>query len=66
MKNPGRVHLAAVKQVICYLKGTKDITLTYGANKSGFCGFADSDWASQQDRHLISGYVYIMDGGAVS
>ena len=66
MKDPGRVHWAAVKRVICYLKGTKNVKLTYGAIRTGFCGYADSDWGSQRDWHSISGYVYTLDGGAIS
>jgi len=29
-------------------------------------GFCDADWASQEHHHSISGYVFIVDGGAVS
>ena len=41
--------------------------LTYGENgKDGLVGYADADGASQEHRHAISGYVVIIDGGAVS
>ena len=44
----------------------KKLTLTFGAGKQGLEGFTDADRASQEHRHAISGYAYILDGGAVS
>ena len=32
----------------------------------GLKGFSDADGASQHHRHSISGYVFTIDGGAVS
>src|SRR5215471_9169572 len=29
-------------------------------------GYSDADWASQLDRHSISGYAYLIGGGAIS
>ena len=46
--------------------GTKKLALTFGEGKQGLKGFTDADRASQEHRHTISGYVYILDGGAVS
>jgi hypothetical protein len=66
MQNPGRPHWEAVKRVFRYLKGTKDMCLTIGGKKKGLEAFSDADWASQEHRHSISGYVFTIDGGAVS
>jgi hypothetical protein len=67
MENPGRVHWEAVKRVFRYLKGTRDWKLVYGDDeKRGLEGFTDADGASQEHRRAISGYVILIDGGAVS
>ena len=68
--NLGQVHweAAIAKQIIRYLKGTKKLKLlvTYGENgKDGLVGYADADGASQEHRRAISGYVVLIDGGAV-
>ena len=46
--------------------GTKKLALTFGEGEQGLEGFTDADRVSQEHRHVISGYVYILDGGAVS
>ena len=67
MENPGKTHWEAVKRVLRYLKGTKDLKLTYGKSKNrGLETFVDADGATQEHRQAISGYVVIIDGGAVS
>ena len=67
LENPGRVHWEAAKWVIRYLKTTKDLKLTYGGGeRCGFEGFLDADGATQDHRHAISGFVILVDGGAVS
>ena len=64
--NPGWTHWEAVKRIYRYLKGTKDLELTYGGDKRGLVGYVDADGASQEHRRAISGYVFMVDGGAVS
>ena len=64
--NPGWAHWEAVKRIYRYLKGTKDLVLTYGGDKRGLEGYVDADGASQEHRRAISGYVFMVDGGAVS
>ena len=65
-QDPGLEHWEAVKQIYRYLLGTKKLALTFGEGKQGLKGFTDADRVSQEHRHVISGYVYILDGGAVS
>ena len=55
-----------MKQIYRYLTGTKKLALTFGAGKRGLEGFTDADGASQEHRHTITGYAYILDGGAIS
>ena len=65
-QDPGPEHWEAVKHIYRYLLGTKKLALTFGEGKQGLEGFTDTDGASQEHRHAISSYAYILDGGAVS
>lgn len=40
--------------------------LTYRGEERGLVGYVDADGASQDHRRVISGYVFMVDGGAVS
>ena len=66
LENPGWEHWEAVKRIFRYLKGTKDLKLVYGGEVKDLVGFVDADGASQDHRRAISGYVFMVDGGAVS
>ena len=66
MDNPGRVHWEAVKRIFRYLSGTKNWKLTYGTTDNGLEGYTDADGSSQEHRHAISGYVFLVNGGAIS
>lgn len=65
-ENPGWVHWEAVKRIFRYLLGTKNLELVYGGERRGLEGYVDADGASQDHRRAISGYVFMLDGGAVS
>jgi Reverse transcriptase (RNA-dependent DNA polymerase) len=64
--NPGPAHWEAVKRIYRYLSGTRDLWLTYGEAKRTLEGFADADGSMAEDRRAISGYAFLIDGGAVS
>ncbi|TFY52170.1 hypothetical protein EVJ58_g10162 [Rhodofomes roseus] len=65
-QNPGRAHWEAVKRVFRYLAGTKTLRLTYGAVSLDLVGYTDADGSMHEDRKAISGYAFLIDGGAVS
>jgi hypothetical protein len=65
-KNPGPAHWEAVKRVFRYLKGTSELFLTFGGAEKELTGYADADGSMAEDRHAISGYAFILHGGAVS
>lgn len=64
--NPGRAHWEAVRRVFRYLSGTKHLKLTYGASSLDLVGYTDADGSMHEDRKAISGYAFLIDGGAVS
>ena len=64
--NPRPAHWDAVRRIYHYLLGTKDLKLTFGGVEKVLVGYADADGSMGEDRQAISGYVFLIDGGAVS
>ena len=63
--NPGNEHWTAVKRIFRYLAGTKALGIVYGTSR--ICGgLTDSDWGGSNDRRSTSGYVFLLNGGAIS
>jgi reverse transcriptase-like protein len=65
-KNPGLAHWEAVKRIFRYLKGTRDLWLSYGGVTKELMGYADADGSMSEDRKAISGYAFMINGGAFS
>ena len=63
--NPGMPHWEAVKRIYCYLLRMKDLQLTYGRVLSALIGYADADGSMAEDCRVISGYAFLIDGGAM-
>ena len=55
-----------VKRIFKYLLGTKRLELVYGGEERDLVGYVDVDGVSQEHRRAISGYMFMVDGGAVS
>jgi len=67
MANPGREHWNTIKRILRYIKGTSDAALCYEGSEFTVRGYVDSDFASNlEKRKSITGYVFIITGGAVS
>ena len=66
LENPSWKHFEAVKRIFHYLLGTKTLQLTYGGDERGLVVYVDADGASQDHRRAISGYIFMVDEGAVS
>jgi hypothetical protein len=75
VSSPGHHHMAAFKHLIRYLKGSRELGLTY--SKPSICGpmnqpnilwgFVDSDWAGCPDsRRSTTGFTLMLNGAAVS
>jgi hypothetical protein len=66
MARPTSKLLAKAKEVLRYLKGTKYATLCYNEGKT-LTGYADASYASDPStRRSTSGYVFMLNGAAVS
>ena len=63
---PRPAHWEAVKRIYRYLAGTRDLWLSYGETRRTLEGYADADGSMLEDRRAISGYAFLIDGGAVS
>src|SRR4051794_11856008 len=64
--NPSNVHWKAVKHMFCYLKSMNSYWLVYEQNEKRLVGYTDADGNSNEDQHVISGYTFLIDCGAVS
>ncbi|KAL0534572.1 hypothetical protein IC582_028863 [Cucumis melo] len=64
--NPGHNHWTAVKNILKYLRRTKDYMLVYVSKDLILTGYTDSDFQSNKDaRKSTSGSVFTVNGGAV-
>ena len=67
MAQPAAVHWQAAKGVLRYLAGTVDCGLTFGGGSLELTGYCDADYAADTDtRKSTTGYVFILNNGAVS
>ena len=66
--NPGEGHWTAVKNILKYLKRTKDQFLVYGGEeKLVVKGYTDASFQTDKDDSISqSGFVFCLNGGAVS
>ena len=66
--NYDETHWSAVKRVIKYLKGTRDIKLIFlKQTKPDLEGYSDASWATDpEDARSVTGYIFLMQGGAIS
>nr|GEW71301.1 retrovirus-related Pol polyprotein from transposon TNT 1-94 [Tanacetum cinerariifolium] len=66
MYNPGKMHWESVKCIICYLKGTSNIGLSFEKCPNGVVGYVDSDYAGDLDaRKSLSSYIFSHCGSAI-
>ena len=64
--NPGFAHWIAVKNILKYLRRTRNYVLVYGNKDLIFIGYTDSDFQTDIDsRRSTSGSVFTLNGGAV-
>ncbi|KAA0034962.1 gag/pol protein [Cucumis melo var. makuwa] len=64
--NPRRDHWTTVKNILKYLRRTKDYMLVYGSKDRILTGYTDSNFQTDKDaRKSTSGSVFTLNGGAV-
>ena len=65
--NYGEEHWTAVKNILKYLRRTKDMFLIYGDSKLKVSGYTDANFQTDKDDYKSqSGYIFLLNGGAVS
>jgi hypothetical protein len=64
--NPGPAHWEAVKWIFHYLARMCDLWLSYGETRHVLEGYTNMDGSMAEDCRAITGYVFLIDGGAVS
>ena len=66
--NPGESHWTLVKNILKYLRRTKDVFLIYGGEEELVVnGYTDASFQTDiDDSQSQSGFVFTINGGAVS
>ncbi|XP_042012090.1 secreted RxLR effector protein 161-like [Salvia splendens] len=67
-QNPGEEHWKTVKTILKYLRRTKEYFLVYGGQPElSVIGYTDASFQTDHDDYKSqSGYVFVLNGGAVS
>ncbi|GJT88074.1 retrovirus-related pol polyprotein from transposon TNT 1-94 [Tanacetum coccineum] len=67
-QNPGEGHWTAVKNILKYLRNTKDRFLVYGREEElRVIDYCDASWQiDKDDSRSQSGWVFLLNGGAVT
>lgn len=65
--NHTKEHWLACKRVLKYLKGTKNMGITFKKCGEPVIGYVDADWANNvSDRKSYYGYIFILANGPIS
>ncbi|KAJ9535420.1 hypothetical protein OSB04_un001466 [Centaurea solstitialis] len=68
-QNPGEPHWVAVKNILKYLRRTKEMFLVFGGaeDEISVTGYSDASFQTDRDDFRSqSGYVFTLNGGAIS
>ncbi|GJZ94306.1 ribonuclease H-like domain-containing protein [Tanacetum coccineum] len=68
MHDPPKPHFAALKRVLCYIRGTLDFGLQlYTSSTGSLVAYSDADWVGcPSTRHSTSGYCVFMGDNLLS
>ena len=65
--HPGSAHVSALKHLLRYIQGTRQLGITFIRNGGSLVGYTDSDWAKDiPTRKSVSGNIFMLAGGPVS
>ncbi|KAJ9544716.1 hypothetical protein OSB04_024423 [Centaurea solstitialis] len=68
-QNPGEAHWVAVKNILKYMRRTKEMFLVFGGSEDeiSVTGYTDASFQTDKDDFRSqSGYVFTLNGGAIS
>lgn len=67
MHDPREPHLAALKRILRYIRGTLDMgLLVHASSADDLVVYSDADWAGCPDtRHSTSGYAVFLGGNLI-
>ncbi|KAJ9547115.1 hypothetical protein OSB04_019658 [Centaurea solstitialis] len=68
-QNPGETHWVAVKNILKYMRRTKEMFLVFGGSEDeiSVTGYSDASFQTDKDDFKSqSGYVFTLNGGAIS
>jgi hypothetical protein len=64
---PCEKHWTGIKRVFRYLRHSQELGIVYGPKEKDLVGYSDADFAGDpQDRRSTMGYVYTLNGAAVT
>ncbi|GJV50200.1 ribonuclease H-like domain, reverse transcriptase, RNA-dependent DNA polymerase [Tanacetum coccineum] len=67
MQEPQEQHMKAIKQVLCYIKGTKDYGITYGHDGNKIQGYSDSSYGvNTQEGKGTTGIVFYFGNSPIT
>ena len=66
MSKPTTQNWLEVKRIIRYLQGTKKLGIQYSSEQKNLEIYSDASWAPPPERYSHSGYVFLLNGGAIS
>ncbi|MCO5582565.1 hypothetical protein L7F22_036462 [Adiantum nelumboides] len=67
MSNPRKKHWEAIKGLMRYLNGTKDLGVCFGGEDASVLGYTGLDYTGDMDKmRSTSGYVFLFTRGAIS
>ncbi|GKE34731.1 hypothetical protein Tco_1454053 [Tanacetum coccineum] len=69
LRNLGKIHWTNVKNILKYLRNTKDMFLAYGGDSTtelSVSCYTDASWETDRDDlRSQTGFVFVMTGGAI-
>jgi hypothetical protein len=68
LHNPSRRHLETAYRLLHYIRGTLDYGIVFSKHNKGrgLVGFSDANFAGDQDRHSVGGYIFMLNGNPIS
>ncbi|GJX09800.1 putative RNA-directed DNA polymerase [Tanacetum coccineum] len=66
-QNPGEGHLTTIKNILKYLRNTKDRFLVYGEEELILTSYCDTSWQTDKDDiHSQSGWIFLLNEEAMT